>query len=211
LNEKSVNPKTNKKQKVNDQDCSEIESDSECEKEEIEHEMEVALMEVINSNSHENEKDEDEVEEISTHLEIDDKDIYENAECGEEDPSIILGSLILVYWNLENKWFKGKVLRWNKEQKQYEIEYEGEENEEPMLEHLTGPSKEKWEFARQTRKVKRKTSKGHAYKVFWSFLLLSSLVPFFLISLSSFFIYLLLSSPFLSFFFFFALFYLRLP
>lgn len=91
----------------------------------------------------------------------DDREEYENAQCGEKDESILPGSRIQVYWKGNKLWFKGTVVGWDDNKKVYLINYDDELDLEPMEEHLTGPSKEKWRYARATRKCPRKSAKGN--------------------------------------------------
>lgn len=106
-----------------------------------------------------------EEEAISEAEDYDDREQYENAQCGEKDESILPGSRIQVYWKGNKRWFKGTVVGWDDSKKVYLINYDDELDLEPMEEHLTGPSKEKWEYARATRKYPRKSTKGNEMDV----------------------------------------------
>ena len=47
--------------------------------------------------------------------------------------------------------------RWNREVRQYEVDYDSDDDPDPMLEHLTGESKEKWDFiTTNTRDMRRR-------------------------------------------------------
>jgi hypothetical protein len=102
-----------------------------------------------------------EEEAISEVDDYDDREEYENAQCGEKDEAILPGSRIQVYWKGNKRWFKGTVVGWDDNKKVYLINYDDELDLEPMEEHLTGLSKEKWKYARATRKYPRKSAKGN--------------------------------------------------
>jgi hypothetical protein len=82
---------------------------------------------------------------------VEDEEDYDSKICGPMDPAIAIESRIQVYWAQEKEWRKGTVKKWNDQFNMYEIDYDHEKDEEPVLEHLTGPSKEKWMFIRSTR------------------------------------------------------------
>src|SRR5688572_14238999 len=82
----------------------------------------------------------------------DDTEEYKNKISGEMDPEILSGSRIKVYWKGNGEWFLGRVVRWNETARQYEVDYDDEA--EPILEHLTGPTKETWKFAREKTNTK---------------------------------------------------------
>jgi hypothetical protein len=132
-------------------------SESECEEEETD----VLLDMAIEADSRKKSNDDDEEEAISEiDINYEDREVYENVQCGEKDDSILPGSRIQVYWKGDKCWYKGTVVGWDENRKLYLINYDNEEDLEPMGEHLTGPSKEKWEYARATRKYRTKTTKA---------------------------------------------------
>jgi hypothetical protein len=99
------------------------------------------------SNSEEEREGRKEEEDI-----YDDREEYKNKISGEMDPEILPGSRIKVYWKGNGEWYLGRVVRWNETARQYEGDYDDED--EPILEHLTGPSQENWKFAREKRNAK---------------------------------------------------------
>lgn len=120
-----------------------------------------------NNNSETSGRDSDETEEREEYTQegqgneeepisddYDDTEKYKHAISGEKDESL-LGMYIQVKWM--HKWYKGRVLGWDEEKKVYNVMYDdGQEYQE----HLTGPSAEKWEPARVTRKYRNKTHKA---------------------------------------------------
>ena len=160
LNEENNEKRTTKKKKISDQPRTNLEiDDSDSEFEEEERKLEINEGANIDLQSGKNRKEDEEDEEIeeieieiSPEMEYDDREEYENAQRGEEDPSIVAGTRILVYWKGNDRYFKGRVVCWNEMQKQYEIDYDDEA--ETIFENLTGPSKELWQIAPETRQNK---------------------------------------------------------
>lgn len=114
---------------------------------------EIQIEEEVNNISIEGE---DEVESID----YDDTEKYKNAVSGEKDEKL-LGMYISVKW--QGAWYKGRVIRWDDERKIYHVLYDGDDEE--VEEHLTGPSKEKWEPAKVTRTLRKKTQKALALQL----------------------------------------------
>ncbi len=156
-NEKEIPHPVQKKRKVSKNDQVEDNEESQFEEEEEaarynEIEIREALEEDMKKNA--DASRDDESIEAETNDE-DDTEFYHNAKCGEKDPTISPGARIQVYWKPISAWRRGTVKCWNESAKQYEVEYESDDDEEPLLEHLTGESREKWEYRRDTRDMRR--------------------------------------------------------
>ncbi len=109
----------------------------------------------------------------------DDSEEYKNKICGKEDPLIVLGSRIKVYWKGDSEWYLGRIICWNEIARQYEVEYD--DDDETIYEHLTGPSKENWKYARETKRSSKE--QVHFFSLRLSSLLFPSLLFSFLFSL----------------------------
>jgi len=58
-----------------------------------------------------------------------------------------IGRRVSIFWPNRNEWFSGTVVRYNLDRRQHEIKYDDEpEEEEEILEHLTGRRKVKFVF-----------------------------------------------------------------
>jgi len=163
----NIEPNTKKRKNNSTKDVESTNSDdSESEFEEernIENEEMIGMEDDTIFNSREIDDIEDEV--ISREISYDeenDRKHYEEAEYGEYDESIATGSRIQVYWKGEDLWYKGTVRGWDEVDRVYLIDYDNEESLEPLGEHLTGPSAERWDYIRATRQYRKKTLKGQA-------------------------------------------------
>jgi hypothetical protein len=140
----------------------EEESDSHfADEEDIEHYTNMEENERLQSEMQVDDRDEDddsgEGEGEGDDDEEDDAEFYRNAVCGEMDPSIKPDSRIRVRWK-GNDWRRATVKGWNKEARQYEVDYDSDVEPDPLLEHLTGESKEQWEFIpTYTREMRKRT------------------------------------------------------
>jgi hypothetical protein len=107
----------------------------------------------------------------------DDSEEYRNKICGEKDPLIVPGSRINVYWKGSDEWFLGRVVRWNEIARQYEVEYDDED--EAYFEHLTGPSRRKFGSLLRRQEAPKSRSVFNFYSLFYFsrlFSLISSLL-----------------------------------
>jgi hypothetical protein len=88
------------------------------------------------------------------------KEHYQNAQCGECDPNIIIGSRIQVYWKGNKEWYGGTIFGWCDNAKQYIIDYDDSKEDGPILEHLTGPHAENWLYIRSSERKSKPSYKA---------------------------------------------------
>lgn len=187
-NEEKEKEKENEEEKEENSEFEEDFVDTEIEKRmevEFEKESEEELKKkrkTTRGDEDENEKNEN--EDITRELED-----YDNRKCGEEDPSIQPDSRIQVHWRLENKWRVGTVKFWDMQEKMYQVTYDSDDDPEPVLEHLTGESREEWQFCLyNTRRRPKKSCMFFLLTYsFISFLCLAEVTSYVIIHLFIFF------------------------